>query len=118
MITLRPWRGSDTHFEVDIALVAPDGRRFRRRLKAPVTGRSNVERWARALERHLLAELLARLCPLAPPPPTFRDFAVLFLDACRADRLASSTLTNYDVHLRVHILPLLGDRRLDALGGA
>jgi integrase len=116
VITLRPWRGSETHFEVDIALIAPDGRRFRRRLKAPVTGRSKVERWARAREQHLLAELLAPPAPLAPPPPTFRDFAVLFLDACRADRLASSTLTNYDVHLRVHILPLLGDRRLDALG--
>lgn len=116
MITLRPWRGSDTHFEVDIALIAPDGRRFRRRLKAPVTGRANVERWARAREQHLLAQLLAPPAPPAPPPPpTFQAFAATFLEACRADRLALSTLTNYDVHLRVHILPLLGDRPLDAL---
>ena len=116
MITLRPWRGSDTHFEVDIALIAPDGRRFRRRLKAPVTGRANVERWARAREQHLLAELLAPPAPPAPPPPpTFHAFAATFLEACRADRLAVNTLTGYEVQLRVYILPVLGGRRLDAI---
>ncbi|MCB9707135.1 MAG: tyrosine-type recombinase/integrase, partial [Myxococcales bacterium] len=39
-----------------------------------------------------------------------------FMEACRADRLGKNTLRNYDVHLRVHILPVVGDRRLDELG--
>ena len=116
MIRLRPWKGSKSHFEVDITLVAPSGRRKRWRVKAPVSGRHNAERWARAREQELLAQLLA-----PPPPPevlpapTYREFAATFMEACRADRLGKNTLRNYDVHLRVHILPVIGDRRLDEL---
>lgn len=50
-----------------------------------------------------------------PPAPTVREFAETFLACCRADRLARNTLTAYDVHLRVHILPVLAERRLDAI---
>ena len=116
MIRLRPWKGSQTHYEVDITLVAPSGQRKRWRVKAPVSGRHNAERWARAREQALLAQLLAPPAPPeVPPTPTFREFAVTFMDACRADRLGPNTLRNYDVHLRVHILPVVGDRRLDEL---
>lgn len=63
MITLRPWKGTKNTYEADITLTAPDGRKVRQRVKAPVTGKSAAERWARAREQELLAELLA------PPPP-------------------------------------------------
>ena len=32
--------------------------------------------------------------PEKPPAPTFEEFAVIFLDPCRANRLADNTLMN------------------------
>jgi hypothetical protein len=59
MIKLRPWKGSKNEFEVDVIVTGTQGRTLRRRLKAPVTGKSAAERWAKALENELLAQLLA-----------------------------------------------------------
>jgi integrase len=138
MITLRPWKGSKNTYEADINLTAPDGRQVRRRVKVPVTGKSAAERWARGREQVLLAELMglsaagpreraaeaperARAVaqrvevPEAPAVPTVGEFAVTFIECCKADRLALNTLTGYDMHLRVYILPVLGSRRLDAI---
>lgn len=138
MITLRPWKGSKNTYEADINLTAPDGRQVRRRVKVPVTGKSAAERWARGREQVLLAELMglsaaglreraaeaperARAVaqrvevPEAPAVPTVGEFAVTFIECCKADRLALNTLSGYDVHLRVYILPVLGSRRLDAI---
>lgn len=145
MITLRPWKGSKNTYEADITLTAPDGRQVRRRVKVPVTGKSAAERWARGREQVLLAELMglsavgpreraaevaervglagrraravAEPVAVAEPPavPTVGEFAVTFVECCKADRLAVNTLTGYDVHLRVYILPVLGKRRLDAI---
>ncbi|MEZ4385485.1 MAG: site-specific integrase [Nannocystaceae bacterium] len=125
MITLRPWKGTKSQYEADITLRAPDGRKIRKRIKVPVTGKTNAERWARAREQELLAQLLVPSTEpepepeadeeLRPPTPTLGEFAATFLQCCKADRLALNTLTNYDVHLRVHILPVLGERPLDRL---
>ena len=114
MIKLRPWKGTKNEFEVDIIVNGPNGRTLRKRVKAPVTGKSNVERWARSLEQELLTQLLAPE-PEAekPPAPTFEEFAVIFLDLCRANRLGVNTLMNYEVHLRLYLLPVLARRRLD-----
>jgi site-specific recombinase XerD len=38
---------------------------------------------------------------------------VIFLDLCKANRLAENTLMNYEVHLRLYLLPVLARRRLD-----
>jgi hypothetical protein len=38
-------------FEVDIRFTCPDGSTFRRRLKAPVEGKTAAKRWARAPSR-------------------------------------------------------------------
>jgi len=88
MIKLRPWKGTKNEFEVDIIVNGPNGRTLRKRVKAPVTGKSNAERWARALEQELLTQLLApEPEPEKPPAPTFEEFAVTFLDLCKANRL-------------------------------
>ncbi|WAS94512.1 tyrosine-type recombinase/integrase [Nannocystis punicea] len=114
MITLRPWKGSKNEFEVDVRVENTVGRRLRQRVKAPVTGRSAAERWAKALEQELLAQLLApEPEPEKPPPPTFEEFSRTFLDLCLADRLGTNTRMNYDVHLRLYLLPVLARRRLD-----
>jgi len=116
MIKLRPWKGTKNEFEVDIIVNGPSGRTLRKRVKAPVTGKSNAERWARSIEGELLAQLLApEPEPEKPPAPTFEEFAVSFLDLCRANRLGVNTLMNYEVHLRLYLLPVLGKRRLDAV---
>jgi hypothetical protein len=59
MIKLRPWKGSKHEYEVDVIVNGTQGRTLRKRVKAPVTGKSNAERWAKALENELLAKLLA-----------------------------------------------------------
>lgn len=119
MIKLRPWKGSKHEFEVDIIVTNAQGRRLRRRVKAPVTGRTNAERWARALEQELFAQVLAPEpepnSEPEKPPPTFEEFARVFLELCEADRLGVNTRMNYDVHLRHYLLPVLGRRRLDEI---
>ena len=121
MIKLRTWKGSKHEFEVDVIVTDVQGRTLRRRLKAPVTGKSNAERWARTLEQELFTQLLLAPEPAAEPaveklpPPTFKAFARVFLDLCQTDRLGVNTRMNYDVHLRHPLLPVLGRRRLDEL---
>jgi integrase len=116
MIKLRPWKESKHEFEVDVIVNSAQGRTLRRRVKAPVTGKSNAERWAKSLEQELLAQLLApEPEPEKPPAPTFEEFATIFLDLCKADRLGVNTLMNYDVHLRHYLVPVLARRRLDQI---
>ncbi len=116
MIKLRPWKGSVNEFEVDIIVHGPTGRSVRKRVKAPVTGKSNAERWARALEQELLAYILApEPAPEKPPAPRFEAFAGTFLDMCRVNRLGANTMINYDGHLRLYLLPVLAQRHLDAV---
>jgi len=116
MIKLRPWKETKNEFEVDIIVNGPSGRTLRKRVKAPVTGRSNAERWAKSVEQDLLTQLLApEPEPEKPPAPTFEEFAVIFLDLCKANRLGVNTLMNYEIHLRLYLLPVLGKRRLDAM---
>ncbi|MDC0720907.1 tyrosine-type recombinase/integrase [Nannocystis bainbridge] len=124
MIKLRPWKGSKNEFEVDIIVGGVQGQTLRRRLKAPVTGRTNAERWARTLEQELFAQLLALgqapdpksgAEPQKLPAPTLHAFAREFLELCETDRLGINTRMNYDVHLRLYLLPALGRRRLDEI---
>jgi hypothetical protein len=72
MIKLRPWKGSKNEFEVDVIVNGPQGRTLRKRVKAPVTGKSSAERWARSLEQELLAQLLAPE-PEPEKPPARRS---------------------------------------------
>ena len=116
MIKLRPWKGTKNEFEADVIVNGPNGRTLRKRVKAPVTGKSNAERWARVLEQELLTQLLAPEAePEKPPPPTFEEFAVMFLDFCKANRLGVNTRSHYEVHLRLYLNPVIGKRRLDAV---
>ena len=116
MIKLRPWKETKNEFEVDIIVNGPNGRTLRKRVKAPVTGKSNAERWARSIEGELLAQLLApEPEPEKPPAPTFEEFAKVFLDLCVATRRGTNTMMNYSKDLRLYLLPALGQRRLDQI---
>jgi integrase len=116
-IKIRPYRRGG--WEVDIRVVTPDGtREVRERKRAPVSSRSAAGRWAEGRERVLFERLMK------PPQdnvvrkevPTLREFAPRFLDGhARANRLKPSGIAAKEVLLRVHLVPALGQKQLDAI---
>jgi hypothetical protein len=116
-VTIRPYRRGG--WEVDIRVVAPDGsRELRERKRAPVSGRSAASRWAEGRERVLFERLMRPPHDHAPPKevPTLRQFAPRFLDGhARANRQKPSGVAAKEMILRVHLVPALGQRRLDAI---
>ncbi len=100
-------------WEVDIRYRTPDGEWKRDRKKAPATSRSAALRWGQDRERFLLTE------PPAQPRkevPTLASFAPRFLDGyASANRQKPSGIAAKETILRVHLIPLLGRRRLDAI---
>jgi len=101
-------------WEVDIQVVMPDGSKVRERKKSPVSSKSGAQRWGEARERALLFE-----GPQKPREevPTLEEFAPRFLDGyARANRQKPSGVSSKESILRVHLVPLVGEKRLDAIG--
>ena len=116
-ITIRPYRRGG--WEVDIRVVAPDGvREIRERKRAPTSARSAAVRWAESRERVLFERLMKPPQDNAPPKevPSLRAFASRFLDGhARADRQKGSGIAAKEVILRVHLVPALGHKKIDAI---
>src|SRR5215831_13846576 len=116
-VTIRPYRRGG--WEVDIGVVAPDDtREFRERKRAPVSSRSAASRWAEGRERVLFERLMKPPQDNAPPKevPTLREFAPRFLNGhARANRQKPSGVAAKEMILRVHLIPLLGRKSLDAI---
>jgi integrase len=116
-ITIRPYRRGG--WEVDIRVVAPDGvREVRERKRAPTSARSAAVRWAESRERVLFERLMKPPQDNAPPKevPSLRAFASRFLDGhARADRQKGSGIAAKEVILRVHLVPALGHKKIDAI---
>jgi integrase len=116
-VTIRPYRRGG--WEVDIRVVAPDGtRELRERKRAPVSSRSAAGRWAEGRERVLFQRLMKPPQNDTSPKevPTLREFAPRFLDGhARANRQKPSGIAAKEMILRVHLLPALGHKRLDAI---
>jgi integrase len=110
-VKVRPYRRGG--WEVDIRIVWPDGTAGRERRRAPTSSRSGAVRWAEARERHLLV----RGKPvLKKEVPTLAEFASRFLDRyARANQQKPSTIVGKESVLRVHLIPLLGAKKLDAI---
>ena len=109
-VTVRPYRRGG--WEVDILWRTWDGRRQRERKR--VSGpKSAARRWGEERERELLVH--------GPPEitrevPTLNTFWPRFLDGyARANRHKPSGIAAKDTIGRVHLLPLLGARKLDAI---
>jgi integrase len=98
---------------VDVITRLADGRRYRERRRLLVRSASAAQRWGEGRERHLLQH--------GPPQvkkevPTLEQFAPRFVDGhVRANRQKPSGIAATDSILRVHLVPLLGSRRLDAI---
>jgi integrase len=111
-VTVRPYRRGG--WEVDIQWRAPNGRRRRERKRVSVTSKVAAQRWGEARERELLVH--------GPEPkrkevPTLEAFAPRFIDGhARANRQKPGGIAHKEVILRVHLVPQLGGKRLDAIG--
>ena len=100
-------------WEVDIRVVLPDGTERRERRRAPMSSKSAATRWAEARERVLL---VSRPPQPRKEVPTLREFGERFLDGyARANRQKPSAIASKERILRVHLIPRLGSRRLDAI---
>jgi integrase len=83
-----------------------------------VSSKSAADRWARERER-LWYEQLTK--PKTKPKneqevPTLRDFAPRFLEGhARANRQKPSGIAAKEMILRVHLMPAMGNKRLDAI---
>lgn len=100
-------------WEVDIRLRLPDGRRYRDRKILTGLSKSAAQRWAEDRQRHLLQQ-----GPTLPKKevPTLEDFASRFLNGyARANRQKPSGIAAKEMILRVHLVPALGQKRLDAI---
>lgn len=113
-VKVRPYRRGG--WEVDILFRLPDGTRYRERYRAPVDSKSGALRWGQDRERHLLQH-----GPEGPKKevPTLEEFAPKFLESyAKADRHKPSGVASKETILRIHLLPVLGARKLDAISNA
>jgi len=120
-VKIREWKkGKNVGFEVDIRFTYPDGTPFRRRTKAPVESRSAAKRWGEAKEQALLMgpspALLRQQEDNGKEVPTLEEFAARFIEGyARANRQKASTVLTKQIILRLHLVPALGSKKLDAI---
>jgi hypothetical protein len=98
---------------VDINTRLSNGARHRERRRLCVASKSAAQRWGQDRERHLL-----QYGPNQPKKevPTLEQFAPRFLDGhAKANRQKPSGIAAKETILNVHLIPLLGSKRLDAI---
>ena len=117
-VKIREYQGERNVWEVDIRILLPNGKKIRERKKAPVSGKVAAQRWAESRERELLLHGKPEPVPEeeVQPPTTLREFAPRFSAGyVEANRLKPSGIAAYETVLRVHLIPALGDKSLDAI---
>jgi len=115
-VTIRPYINGG--WEVDIRVELPDGTLIRERKKAPSTSKTAAQRWAEARERVLLVHGKPKPAKKeeVQEKPTLKEFAPRFVDGyAKANRLKPSGIAAKKSILGVHLIPLLGDKRLDQI---
>ncbi len=100
-------------WQVDVMTRLPNGSKYRERRRLRITSKSAAMRWGQDRERHLLQH--------GPPTttkevPTVEQFAPRFLNGhARANRQKPSGIASKEMILRVHLIPALGQTRLDGV---
>src|SRR5262249_27146155 len=100
-------------WEVDIRRRLPNGDRHRERRVISHRSKSAATRWAEDRERHLLQH-----GPAEPKKevPTLEEFAPRFIEGyARANRQKPSGIAAKETILNIHLVPLLGSKKLDAI---
>ncbi len=110
-VKVRPYRRGGWH--VDVIVRMADGSRFRERTRQKTTSKTAAQRWGENRERHLLQHGV----PVKTKEvPTLEEFKTRFLDSyARANRQKPSGIAQKEIVLRVHLVPFLGKKRLDAI---
>jgi hypothetical protein len=88
------------------------------RKKAPSTSKTAAQRWAEARERVLLVHGKPKPTKqeITGETPTLRDFAARFVVGyAKANRLKPSGIAAKKSVLNVHLIPHLGDKKLDQI---
>jgi integrase len=115
-VRLRQVEGKQDVWEVDIRVLLPDGTKHRERREAPVTGKSNAQRWAKDRERFLLRNGKPRSAAPRKEAPTVKEFAPRFLAGyASANQQKPSGVAAKETILRVHLAPFFGETTLDAI---
>jgi integrase len=110
-VTIRSYRRGG--WEVNIRTKLPDGTRYRERSRAPVSSKTAAQRWGEDRERHVVQHGLPQQ---HKEVPTLNEFAPRFLDGyVRANRQKPSGIAGEQSVLKWHLLPALGDQRLNAI---
>jgi integrase len=113
-VKIRPYQGGP-EWEVDIRVVMPDGTPRRERRKAPVASKSAALRWGQAREREILRE--DPRTQGKEVAPTLREFASRFMSGyAEANRQKPSGIAAKRTIIDNHLVPVLGDKRLDEIG--
>ncbi len=116
-VTIRPYKTGG--WEVDIHVILPNGTRARSRTRKH-TSKSAAHRWGLSREREWLVGRPKTKKEVPAPQkevPTLEGFAERFVDGyARANRQKPSGIAAKQMILRVHLIPRLGSRRLDAIG--
>ena len=110
-VKVRPYKRGG--WEVDIQVRQADGSQLRERRRSPLTSRSAALRWGEARERELTLH-----GPRKPKKevPTLTEFVPRFLDGyARANRQKPSGIAAKETALRIHLVPALGSKPLDAI---
>ncbi|SRR5216684_1458067 len=114
-MSVRVCKSKHGFLEVDLRVRLADGTQHRERVKSPVPSRSGARRWGE--ERALY---LAVHGPAAKvEAPRLREFATRWItEYAKANQLKPSTIDTYENIRLPHILPVLGDLRLDEVDAA
>jgi hypothetical protein len=111
-VTVRPYKGGGG-WEIDILVLLPDGKRHRDRKRLLEVSKSVATRWGQERERHLLLHGLPKR---TKEVPTLEEFAPKFIEGyARANRQKPSGIAAKETIIRVHLIRLLGSKKLDAI---
>jgi integrase len=112
----RKSRSEREGWEVDIRAMLPDGTKFRERVKAPVSSRSDALRWGRAREAFLLQNGGKPKETASPEVPTLGVFWPRFMEGyAEANKEKPNHLATRKRIWRKHLEPAFGAMRLDAI---
>lgn len=107
------------HWQYDFRVTLPDGSIYRERRKARgATSESAARRIGETRMREVLRSGPPgkKAVPVAElSTPTVVEFAVEWLDICRTERQSPITVAHKEIMLRRHLLPVVGELRLDEI---
>ena len=116
-LKVRPYKRGG--WEVDIVLNLPSGEQWRERVRSPAPSRAASKRWGEERASYVLANWEEVTRPKKEAAPTLAAFEQRFIsEYAEANRQKPSTLEAKKSILKNHLVPALGQRKLDEIGTA